>query len=339
MALEQILDSPVHDGKTSTSNQLVDTFGRAHDYLRISLTDKCNLRCSYCMPEEKIISTPSAKLMKAEEIFQIASVFSNLGIQKIRLTGGEPLVRKDAGHIIRALGTLRVQLNISTNATLVDGFIDDFLLAGIKSVNVSLDTFQEQKFEKLTRRTNLGKILSNIDLLLQYPFDIKINVVLMRGVNDDEIHDFVAYTRDHKVDVRFIEFMPFPGNGWDKDKVFSCHQILETIETRYAFDKLEDDVHSTSRNYRVSGHLGTFGVISTVTQPFCGDCNRLRLTADGKMKNCLFSKGEIDLLSAFRRGEDILPFILESVRGKKKELGGQTMYAPTENRTMISIGG
>src|SRR6185437_1592098 len=195
-------------------DKLVDPFGRIHDYLRISVTDKCNLRCSYCMPDEKMSSTPSAKLMKAEEIFEIASVFTSLGVKKIRITGGEPLVRVDANQILRRLAELPVQLNMTTNATRVHLFIEDLLFAGIKSMNVSLDTFSEDKFFKLTRRNSLHQILSNIHLLLQYPFDLKINVVVMAGTNDDEICDFIEFTRENRVDVRFIEFMPFPGNHW-----------------------------------------------------------------------------------------------------------------------------
>jgi GTP 3',8-cyclase len=320
-------------------HELKDSFGRVHDYLRISITDKCNLRCSYCMPDEKVKSTPSARLMKPAEIFDIASVFTSLGIKKIRITGGEPLVRVDAKTILHKLAYLPVELNITTNATRVHEYIEDLMFAGIRSVNVSLDTFSEQKFFELTRRNNLHQILSNIHLLLQYPFEVKINVVVMKGVNDSEINDFVEFTRENRVDVRFIEFMPFPGNHWKNEHVFGFDQMLEEISQRYTFEKLNDGLHSTSRNYKVPGYKGSFGIISTVTKPFCGDCNRLRLTADGKMKNCLFSKGEIDILSAYRRGEDILPYILESVNQKKESLGGQKMVELTENRSMISIGG
>ena len=321
------------------SATLTDPFGRVHDYLRISVTDKCNLRCSYCMPDEKIISTPSAKLMKPDEIFEIASLFTNLGVKKIRITGGEPLVRVDASQILRRLSTLPVQLNMTTNATRVHHFIEDLLFAGVKSMNVSLDTFSEEKFSKLTRRNNLHQILSNIHLLLQYPFEVKLNMVVMNGTNDDEICDFIEFTRENRVDVRFIEFMPFPGNHWNKDQVFGYKQILDRISTKYTFEKLDDSAHSTSRNYQVPGYKGSFGIISTVTNPFCGDCNRLRLTADGKMKNCLFSKGEIDLLTPFRKGEPIEELIFASLADKKKELGGQKMVETTENRSMIAIGG
>jgi GTP 3',8-cyclase len=318
---------------------LTDPFGRIHDYLRISITDKCNLRCSYCMPDEKVSSTPSAKLMTPDEIFEIASVFSSLGVKKIRITGGEPLVRIDATDIIRKLAKLPVQLNMTTNATRVHLFIEDLIFAGVKSINVSLDTFSEEKFLKLTRRNNLHQILSNIHLLLQYPFEVKINAVVMRGVNDDEICDFIEFTRENRIDVRFIEFMPFPGNHWHKEQVFGYDRIITTISEKYNISKLNDAIHSTSRNYQVPGYKGSFGIISTVTKPFCGDCNRLRLTADGKIKNCLFSKGEIDLLTPFRKGASIEELIFASVDDKKKELGGQKMAEAVKTRSMISIGG
>jgi len=336
---ENIIKTKIGSEDMEFPKILIDPFGRIHDYLRISVTDKCNLRCSYCMPDEKMLSTPSAKLMKADEIFEIASVFTGLGVKKVRITGGEPLVRTDASKILRQLAQLPVQLNMTTNATRVHLFLEDMLFAGINSINVSLDTFSEDKFFKLTRRNNLHQILSNIHLLLQYPFDVKINVVTMRGTNDDEICDFIEFTRENRVDVRFIEFMPFPGNHWNKDQVFGYKQILERISEKYQVEKLDDAVHSTSRNYKVPGYKGSFGIISTVTNPFCGDCNRLRLTADGKMKNCLFSKGEIDLLTPFRKGEDIRSLIFESLSDKKKELGGQKMVETTENRRMIAIGG
>ena len=318
---------------------LLDAFGRKHDYLRISITDKCDLRCTYCMPSEKMKFAPSSKLMSADEIFEIAKTFVSLGIKKIRLTGGEPLVRIDATKIIRLLSSLPVELTLTTNATHVDLFMEEFQIAGIKSINVSLDTFQKEKFFEITRRDNFEKVISNIQLLISNDFKVKINVVVMKGVNDDELTDFIDFTRDNPVDVRFIEFMPFHGNGWRRENVFGYKQIVEIISEKYPIEKIEDKKHSTAREYRIEGHAGTFGIISTVTAPFCGDCNRLRLTADGKMKNCLFSKGEIDILSHFRKGEDIYPFIMESVQGKKKELGGQRIFEEHENRSMIAIGG
>jgi len=319
--------------------RLVDSFGRVHDYLRISLTDNCNLRCTYCMPHEDMVFTPIAKLMSANEIFEIAKTFVELGVTKIRLTGGEPLVRKDARSILKQLSTLPVSLTITTNATQVHHFIDDFIEAKISSVNVSLDTFNKEKYLKITRRNNFDVVLSNIHLLVKNNFHVKVNTVVMNGVNDDELLDFVAFTKYNPVHVRFIEFMPFKGNDWQRNKVFSYKQMLDVIEEKYVIEKLVDEKHATAKKYKVQNFAGTFAFINTVTLPFCGDCNRLRLTADGKMKNCLFSKGEIDLLQHHRNGLDIRELIHNSIRNKKAQTGGQDFSLPTENRSMIAIGG
>lgn len=320
-------------------NVLVDSFGRVHDYLRISLTDHCNFRCTYCMPEGKNDFTTPAHLMTPGEILQIAKVFVAMGVKKIRLTGGEPLVRKEAREIIRNLSELDVSLTITTNASKVNEFIDDFNTAGIHSINVSLDTFNKEKFLKITRRNDFDLVMQNIMLLIQQGFHVKMNVVVMRGVNVEELCDFVEFTRDHAVHVRFIEFMPFAGNGWQREKVVSYEEMLEVVSRKYPCEKMDDEKHSTAKKYKVAGFAGTFAFINTITMPFCGDCNRIRLTADGKMKNCLFSKGEMDLLTALRRGDDINELVLASLKIKKARTGGQDFSLPLENRSMVSIGG
>jgi cyclic pyranopterin phosphate synthase len=319
--------------------QLYDSFGRSHTYLRISLTDACNLRCTYCMPEEKTRVTPSAKLMQAQEIEGIARIFAELGINKIRLTGGEPLLRKDARDIIQRLSTLPVELAISTNAILADEFIPVFLESGIRSVNVSLDTLNPDEFKAITKRGDFERIMRNIQLMLQAGLNLKLNMVVMRGINEHMLNKFVAWTKDTQLDIRFIEFMPFAGNAWKRDSVYSYTEMLDLIAQSFYYSKLEDPQHSTSKTYQAAGHTGTFGFITTVTEPFCGDCNRLRLTADGKLKNCLFSSGETNLLAAYRAGEDIKPLILENLQGKKKERGGQFDLDSRKNRSMVQIGG
>jgi cyclic pyranopterin phosphate synthase len=329
----------VQEKELILTKTLTDSFGRMHDYLRISLTDRCNLRCLYCMPVEDISFSPSEKLMSVEEIYSIASAFVDLGVKKIRLTGGEPLVRADARKIIHRLGDLPVELTITTNAIRTDEFIDDFINAGIRSINVSLDTFNREKFFKITRRDNFKNVLENIHLLILNNFHVKINAVVIKGVNEEELCDFVEFTKEYSVHIRFIEFMPFPGNGWSREKVFTYRQMLEHIRLKFDIEKLPDEKNSTAKKFKVPGYAGTFAFINTITLPFCGDCNRLRLTADGKIKNCLFSKGEIDLLSAFRNGKDIQSLIFSSLRNKKKETGDQDFSLPTENRSMIAIGG
>lgn len=325
---------------------IVDSFGRDHNYLRISLTDNCNLRCFYCMPEEDYEFTPASRLMQADEIEAIAKIFVTEGVNKIRLTGGEPLVRKDAGKIILALSKLPVALTLTTNGTRLHDFVEDLKAANVKSLNISLDTLQAEKFMLLTRRNQFQQVFDNIHLMIEQGFHVKVNVVAMKGMNDLEINDFIEWTKDTPVHVRFIEFMPFSGNRWTSNKVFTWQQILEVIESKYQVERLHDDVHDTAKKYTIAGHAGTFAVISTMTAPFCSGCNRMRLTADGKMKNCLFSKEETDLLTAFRKGDNILPLIQQSIASKAKELGGQftadfehVHAEDIHNRSMITIGG
>ncbi|GAB5417694.1 MAG: GTP 3',8-cyclase MoaA [Crocinitomicaceae bacterium] len=329
------------------STHIVDSFGRTHNYLRISLTEKCNLRCFYCMPEEGVPHREASKFMTTEEVVGIAKEFVALGVTKIRLTGGEPLVKKGAASIIRELGKLPVELAITTNGILVDRFIDVFRESGISSVNVSLDSLQEDRFNAISRRNYFQKIRENIDLLLKHNFDVKINVVVIKGTNNDEIIDFVQWSVRDKISIQFIEFMPFDGNSWDREKTVSEEDMLQSIRAHFGSKnllKLNDKENSTSRNFQIEGAKGTFGMISTVTNPFCDSCNRIRLTADGKIKNCLFSNDEANLLSAFREGNDLTPNIKLAMLQKKKGLGGlkdlsNATVSAHENRSMITIGG
>jgi cyclic pyranopterin phosphate synthase len=298
------------------------------------------------MPEEDYEFTPSSKLMQVEEIEAIAKIFVAKGVNKIRLTGGEPLVRKDAGDIILRLAKLPVNLTLTTNATRLHDFVDVLQQAKVRSLNISLDTLQAEKFQLITRRNLFERVVETINLLISKNFNVKVNMVVMKGLNDNEIIDFVDWTKDTNVHVRFIEFMPFDANRWTSNKVFTWKEMMEVIENRYSIERLADDSHDTAKKYKVIGHKGTFAIISTMSAPFCSGCNRMRLTADGKIKNCLFSKKETDLLTAFRNGEDIVPLIIENIFSKEKELGGQFTKdfenIHTENihnRSMISIGG
>jgi len=325
---------------------ILDSFGRNHNYLRISLTDNCNLRCFYCMPEEEYEFTPTSRLMQPDEIESISKIFVAQGVNKIRLTGGEPLVRKDAGKIILSLSKLPVKLTLTTNGTRVHEFIELLKEANIQTLNISLDTLQSDRFLLLTRRDQFKQVYDNIQLLIRNGFQVKVNVVVMKGMNDGEINDFIEWTKDTPIQIRFIEFMPFSGNRWTSNKVFTWQEILDLVQTKYPIVRLDDEIHDTAKKYTVPGHAGSFAVISTMTSPFCSGCNRMRLTADGKMKNCLFSKEETDLLTAFRNGEDILPLIQKSIASKAKELGGQftadfeQVHAEEiQNRSMITIGG
>ena len=334
---------------TKQEGILTDSFGRAHTYLRISLTELCNLRCTYCMPEEGVKLSPRDHIMNYSEIYELARLFVKHGVRKIRLTGGEPLVRKEVEKLILSLSELPVELDITTNGVLVDKFIPVFKAAGMSRINLSLDTLNPQRFQQITRRDHFHKVIENLQLLLANEFRVKVNVVLMKGFNDDEIVDFVDLTRELPVSVRFIEFMPFQGNKWDKSQLVSYDEILDTLVKHYGKDRLlrlTDAPNDTAKNYKVHKHRGEFAVISTITNPFCDSCNRLRLTANGHLKNCLFSAVESDLLTPFRAGQDIEPVIAKAVQRKMRSRGGMDTRAKIEdpelhdkNRSMISIGG
>jgi molybdenum cofactor biosynthesis protein A len=334
---------------TPSKTILTDDFGRKHNYLRISLLEKCNLRCTYCMPADGIVLSPKASLMTADEIFALAQVFVENGVDKIRLTGGEPLLRKDFPEIISKLSTLKTSLSITTNGILIDRHIDALKQANIKKINLSLDTLVASKFHSVTLRDQFEKVISNLHLLLNHDFTVKVNVVLMKGFNDNEIIDFIKLTQFLPISVRFIEFMPFAGNEWDRSKMVSQNEILSQVDNSFSSEeiqKLEDEKNFTARTYRIKGFMGDFGIISSITNPFCDGCNRIRLTANGKIKNCLFSNSETDLLTPFRNGESIENLISVSIKNKKKVRAGmvtiEEMDDPSlhfDNRSMIAIGG
>ncbi len=330
-------------------NILTDKMLRKHNYLRISLTEKCNLRCTYCMPADGVQLTPKNSLMNVDEIFSIAKIFVDHGVNKIRLTGGEPLVRKDFSEILKRLNSLDADLSLTTNGILVDRFIDDFKAYNLRSINVSLDTLQADKFKFITRRDQFLKAYENISLLVQNGFKIKLNVVLIKNFNDDEIKSFINLTKDLPIVVRFIEFMPFNGNNWDKSKLVTQKDILHDVVSYFGSDKLvklEDNQNFISRDYQISGFMGSFGIISSVSNPFCDGCNRIRLTANGKLKNCLFSNDETDILSSLRNNETIEPLIAKTVYKKFairanmdtfKKLNNPELHS--KNRSMLTIGG
>ncbi|MGM0946796.1 MAG: GTP 3',8-cyclase MoaA [Bacteroidota bacterium] len=325
---------------------LQDAFGRTHDYLRISLTDHCNFRCTYCMPQEEMEWMPQSKLMSQDEILELGELFIRLGVKKIRLTGGEPLVRKEFPEILERLAAHNVELTLTTNGVLIHKHVEVMKRAGVRSVNVSLDTLNREKFLKLTRRDQLDQVWGNIELLLKEGFRVKINAVALHGLIEEEICDFVALTERLPLHVRFIEFMPFAGNHWQSKKVITAASMLELVKEKFPIEKLLDKKHDTAKKYQVPGFAGTFAFITTMSENFCAGCNRIRLTADGKIKNCLFGKEELDLLGALRKGENVEELIRLSISRKHKALGGQ--FDPDylkanpdviENRSMINIGG
>ena len=329
--------------------ELIDQYGRKHDYLRISLIERCNLRCTYCMPEEGIELRDKAEFMSQEELFSIAKTFVALGVKKIRLTGGEPLIKKNFAAIIKDLSSLPVELTMTTNAVLLDKYINELKDAGIWKLNISLDSLIPERFNKISRRKDFDRIRKNIDLAVKEGFDVKLNVVLMKGENDDEIIDFIKLGKKDAVNIRFIEFMPFAGNQWDWSKKVSFDSIMAVIHDEFGENQtLLEPVppNSTSKNYRIHGFKANFGIISTLTNPFCDSCNRIRLTADGKIKNCLFSSAETDILGALREGKPIQELIQSSIWSKKEKRAGIQSFENEsgadifkQNRSMTTIGG
>ena len=329
----------------ANAHVLADGFNRLHTYLRISLVEHCNLRCRYCMPDEGLEWTPTEKLLTDAEIIRLARLFVREGVHKIRLTGGEPLLRQNIEGIAAAIGALPGvrTLAITTNGLLLRRKLPALQRAGLNLLNLSLDTLRPGRFEAITRRKGLHLVLEALDLALSAGYDpVKVNCVVLRGVNEDELIDFVALTRDRAVEVRFIEFMPFDGNQWDERHLVPYAEMIELIEQVYPLHKCLNGPNDTSRTYQVPGFKGRVGFITSMTDNFCEGCNRLRITADGNLKVCLFGRSEVSLRDAMRSGmsdETLLDIISRAVGRKHARHAGMHAIAATKNRPMIQIGG
>ena len=301
-----------------------DACGRAIDYLRVSLTDRCNLRCIYCMPEEGIRLKPYEEIMRLEEILRAVKVAVGLGIRKVRLTGGEPLVRRGAVSFVAAVAALPglEDLAMTTNGILLPQLGQDLRAAGLKRVNISLDTLKAERFRQITRVGDLREVWKGIEAALELGFSpVKLNVVVMRGVNDDELLDFAALAFKHPLHVRFIECMPIGESGEKaRNWLVPQEEMLSVLSQHYQMEPFQG-LHGAgpAKYYRLPGGQGTVGFISPVSHHFCRRCNRLRLTADGKLRPCLLSRREIDLLKLLRSGagdEVIAEAFLQAVRDK-----------------------
>lgn len=325
---------------------LTDTFGRHHTYLRISLTERCNLRCKYCMPADGVPLQPQNQILTFEEIEKIATLFVSEGVNKIRLTGGEPLVRKDVEKLIRTLGKIEglKTFAITTNGLLVPKKIKALHEAGVNLMNISLDTLDEKKFEFITRRKGFNIVMKAIDMAIDYGYSpVKVNCVVMKNFNQNELADFVELTRHKPLEVRFIEYMPFDGNGWNDSRFLSYTDMIKQIEEVHpTLERLQDGPNDTSKTYQVPGFVGRVGFITSMSEQFCGSCNRLRMTADGNLKVCLFGKAEVSLRDAIRAGstdDELRKIIHGAVHRKKAAHAGMYNLAEMENRPMILIGG
>jgi len=285
---------------------LVDRYGREHNDLRISVTDRCNLRCVYCMPLEGMTFLPRSELLTFEEIERVARIARRLGVTSIRLTGGEPLVRKDFTELVARLSQVGFDdLSLTTNAMQLAHLAEPLVRAGLKRVNISCDSLKSDRFESIRRRGDLATVLNAMDAAEAAGLTpLKINVVLLRNSNDDEILDFASFARETGRIVRFIEFMPLDAQGdWDRTQLVPGHEVFERINARWPLEAAEKDPGpAPAERFRFLDGVGEIGLISSVTQPFCGTCNRLRLTADGAIRNCLFSDDETTLRDVMRAG-------------------------------------
>lgn len=281
------------------------------------------------MPEEGVQLTPSNKILTNDEVVYLASLFVKQGVRKIRLTGGEPTVRKDLEDIIRRLKAIDglESVTMTTNGLVLTRNLVKYQRAGLDGLNISLDTLKPDKFEKITRRKGWDRVIAGIDLAIQLGYTPKINCVAMKGFNEDEICDFVQFTEKRPVDVRFIEYMPFTGNKWDTLKLLSFKEMMDLIHAMWpGFEALPNGPNDTSKAYKVNGFAGQLGFITSMTEHFCGSCNRLRVTADGNLKVCLFGNAEISLRDALRANSsegDLLALISAAVKRKKKQHAGE----------------
>lgn len=334
--------------------QLVDNFGRHHNYLRISVTDRCNLRCFYCLPsdEEKLDWKPKNKLLTFEEIEYLSQIFVELGVDKIRITGGEPLVRNGLPDLLSRLGKLKSvglkTLAMTTNGLLLSKQAEKLFDSGVTHLNISLDSLKRERFIKITGRDHIQDVLDGIEAARDCGFpSIKLNVVVIAGVNDDEILDFVEFVGAmhgrSEMNIRFIEFMPFVGNGWNIEKVFPYSQIYSTINKKYPLSPLEIEPSAVAKDFAIAGLDATVSFITSMTESFCSSCSRIRLTADGSIKPCLFDPGEISLRDLLRQGASRMQVeetIIKSLKLKPEaHEPAQELASKQENRSMIQIGG
>ena len=367
----------LHERGPAQARGLIDRFGRRHTYLRISVTERCNLRCAYCMPEEGVALLPKGTLLTFEEIERMAALFVRLGVRKVRLTGGEPLVRRDIDQLVARVGALKralpepvgavagsalddtgkarlERLMMSTNGLRLQPLLAGFRSAGLDAINLSLDTLRPERFRALTRRDGLLETIAAIRAAVAAGFKVKVNAVAMRGVNDDEICDLArAFAGELGIEIRYIEYMPFDGNHWSDAQLLPAAQLRALLEQEFTLEAQGLDLGeggtaqilllTDQRGRRLPGRVG---IISTMTEPFCGACSRLRLTADGNLRWCLLDEGELELRAPLRDGasDAELAGLIEGALGRKK-----AGHAPAEEllrgqaagnaRSMIRIGG
>ncbi|MFY0629097.1 MAG: GTP 3',8-cyclase MoaA [Flavobacteriaceae bacterium] len=328
--------------------QLIDSFGRQMDYVRLAVTDRCNLRCQYCMPAHGIEIAPRADLLTFKEMYRIIRVLTELGVTKIRLTGGEPFVRKDFVGFLEMLSfnDLLEAINITTNGAMIAKHIPTLeKMEKIKHINLSIDSLQKEKFNQITRRDVFPEVYETFEALEKSSLNLKLNVVVQAGFNTDEIVDFVALTKDKNVAVRFIEEMPFNGKGQREiEDNWNYTRILEEMKTQFDVQPIVSEKSSTSRSFIIEGHKGTVGIIPAFTRTICGDCNRIRITPIGTFKNCLFDDGVFNIRDFLRKGasnEELKELFLSLVKEKPENgfIAEANRKKGNVSESMSTIGG
>jgi len=327
---------------------LVDSFGRVHNNLRISVTDRCNIRCFYCMPAENVQFMPRADLLSFEEMERFVRICVGLGVNKVRLTGGEPLVRKDLSKLVAMIAAIDGihDIGITTNGILLAEQAQELWDAGLRRINVSLDALDPVKFKEITRREGYEKVLEGIQAAQRVGFDpVKVNAVSVRGMTESEIVPFGEFARKTGAEIRFIEFMPLDAdNAWERDKVLFAHEIIERLsaEIMPLIPIPDQNPHAPATEFVFQDGVGRIGFIASVSQPFCMNCDRFRITADGKVRNCLFSLEETDIRGLLRGGgtdSEIANAVRSSVAAKWEGHQINTAKFIQPNRPMYSIGG
>jgi cyclic pyranopterin phosphate synthase len=327
---------------------LVDTFGRLHDNLRISVTDRCNIRCFYCMPETGVKFQPRAQILDYEEIERFVRIAVSLGVRKLRITGGEPLVRRDVSDLIRKLHAIEgvEDLALTTNGVLLGDLAPELYKAGLRRLNIHLDTLDRERFQKITRRDDLDKVLKSIEICRELGFGpIKINAVAVKNLVEEDIVPLARYGRERGIEIRYIEFMPLDSqNLWDRERVLTMDQMMAMLEREIGplVEIPDRDPRAPATEYRFADGIGRVGFIASVSRPFCLNCNRIRLTSDGKLRYCLFAIDETDI-RALLRGPSSDDEIRDAIRAnvQAKWIGHEinsTQFVPPP-RPMYSIGG
>lgn len=334
-----------NQAEPTRTDAITDRFGRRHTYLRVSVTDRCNLRCKYCMPAEGIEWIPRKDVLTYEEIARVVRVLAGEGVSKVRITGGEPTVRKGIESLIAMVAQTPgiEEVAMTTNGTTLFKKAGDYQAAGLAHINISIDSLRRERFCDITRTDSYDKVIEGIERAVAAGFkSVKINTVVMKGVNDDELCDFVSFVKGRPVNVRFIEFMPFDGNAWDRSKMFTYLDMLNAVQSQFEIEPIERRPSQVAKDFRIVGGVGTVSFVTSMTDDFCSDCNRMRLTATGEFKPCLFMLPNVNVRDVMRGGgsdDEILSAVQASLAQKWAGHPGPEKLVQLKNASMIQIGG